>query len=178
LTPVMVIRFTAMIMAAMLMIPGQAPAGESSAPSLTLPDLEHKPRSLSEWRGKTVLLNFWASWCPTCQYEIPDLIRWQQQYGDRQFQVIGIGIDEETPLRNVARTFGVNYPVLIADPARNGRLLEEWENSGGRLPYSVIIDPDGRIVYRSTGTFTQEIFEFEILPLLSPAAQTAANNQN
>ena len=174
----MAVRFTATIMAAMLMIPGLAPAGESSAPFLTLPDLENKPRSLSEWHGKTVLLNFWASWCPTCQYEIPDLVRWQQQYGDRQFQVIGIGIDKSMPLRNVVRTFGVNYPVLIADPARDGRLLEEWGDTGGKLPYSVIIDPDGNIVYRSSGTFTQEIFEFEVLPLLPPAAKTAANDQN
>ncbi len=176
----MAIRFTAVLVAAMLMIPGLAAAGESSAPSLTLPDLENKPRSLSEWRGKTVLLNFWASWCPTCQYEIPDLIRWQQQYGDRQLQVIGVGIDKKTPIRNVIRTFSINYPILIADSEipNNAKLLPEWGNSSGMIPYSVVIDPTGKIVYRHRGTFTQETFEFEVLPLLSPAAKTVAKNQN
>lgn len=171
----MAIRFTIVVVTVILVFPGLAPAGETSAPSLTLPDLENRSRSLSEWRGKTVLLNFWASWCPSCQYEIPDLIRWQQEYGDRQFQVLGVGIDEETPLRNVARTFGINYPILIADPVRDSRLLGEWGDPGGQLPYTVIIDPEGNIAYRSHGIFTQEIFEFEILPLVSSAATAASN---
>jgi thiol-disulfide isomerase/thioredoxin len=166
-------RYSAILLAATLMFPGLSPAGESPVPSLNLPDLDNKPHSLSEWHGKTVLLNFWASWCPTCQYEIPDLVRWQEQYGNRQLQVIGIGIDKSAPLGNVARSFEINYPILVVEPPRGPGLLEEWGDPNGLLPYSVIINSAGKIVYRHRGAFTQETFDFEVLPLLSPATETA-----
>ncbi len=132
-----------------------------------LKGLDGKTHSLDEWKGKVIVLNFWASWCAPCQYEIKDLVRFQSQYGDKGLQVIGLGLDEARKLANVKRTLGINYPVLVGDPATNGDLLTEWGNDKQIVPYTVVIDKEGKIVYIHRGQLTQETFEDFILPLLS-----------
>ena len=139
-------------------------------PLTKLPDLQGQPRQLNEWQGKVILLNFWASWCAPCQYEIKDLIRFQNEYVQQGLQVIGIGVDNQRPLINVARSLGINYPSLVANPKLNADLLTSWGNNRQLLPYTVVIDSTGQIVYRHQGIFNQTVFDQQVKPLLKTIA--------
>jgi thiol-disulfide isomerase/thioredoxin len=141
----------------------------ASAPRLRLPDLQGKTHDLSEWNGKVRLVNFWASWCAPCQYEIPELIAWQEKYGDRGLQVIGIGIDSTRPLANVARSLGINYPVLVLEPASSFGIMKRWGDPKQIVPYAVVVDGSGRVAHIQRGRFDQEAFDQTVLPLLEPA---------
>lgn len=131
-----------------------------------LPALDGHDYSLEHWKGKVILINFWASWCAPCQYEIPKLVKMQNHYADKGLQVVGIGVDREMPLRNVSRSLGINYPVLIADDARGRALLERWGNEQQIVPYNVVIDKNGKISFLHLGQFDEEIFEDIVHPLL------------
>lgn len=135
-------------------------------PPLILNDLDDQSRNLYDWHGKVILLNFWASWCGPCQIETPDFIDYQSQYASQGLQVVSVGLDEMHKLRNFARTFGINYPVLQADPESQYSLLKQWGNSFGILPFTVIIDRDGRLVFMQQGLFSKEAFQQIVKPLL------------
>ncbi len=132
---------------------------------ITLTGMDGQQHQLGEWRDKVVLLNFWASWCSPCQTEIRDLVVWQERHGGRGLQVVGIGMDEEKRLRNVQRTLGINYPVLLASKTGHS-LLTDFGNLTGVVPYSVLISRTGEVVYRHAGVVTDEIFKTRVLPLL------------
>lgn len=135
---------------------------------LKLVDLDGHPRNLADWRGQVILLNFWASWCAPCQYEIREFVRFQDEQGPQGLQIIGVGIDEVRKLANVRRTLGINYPVLVADPARQSGLLKEWGDPSGTIPYTVVIDRDGTVRYTHRGLFDADTFAAFVLPLLHP----------
>lgn len=135
-------------------------------PRFELDGLDGNKHSLDEWKGQVIVFNFWASWCSPCQYEIRDLIQMQKEYGDQGLQVIGVGVDIERKLRNVHRTLGINYPVLVADPAEHSGLLTDWGNTEQIIPYTVIIDSTGHIQYIHRGQMSQETFRDYVLPLL------------
>lgn len=142
-------------------------------PPVVLAGLDGQQHALTEWSGRMILLNFWASWCGPCQYEIPDLVRFQDQYRDRGLQVIGIGIDEPRPLRNVSRSLGINYPVLVVSKGAGGRMLSHWGNPQQLVPYSVLIGADGQILLRHRGVVNDEVFADFILPELPPVVADA-----
>jgi len=109
----------------------------------TLEDMRGEPQPISRWRGQILVVNFWATWCPPCVKEIPELIRVQQRLGPEGVQVIGIAIDDRTRVLGFAAQFGINYPVLIA--AKEGiTLARDAGNRLGALPFTVIIDREGR----------------------------------
>jgi peroxiredoxin len=135
------------------------------APAFTLPGMDGKPHELGEWHDKVVLLNFWASWCSPCQTEIRDLVVYQSQFGAQGLQIVGVGMDDETKLRNVQRTLGINYPVLLANTPGNP-MIAAFGNRDGIVPYSVLISRDGKVVYTHTGIITQEIFAEQVIPWL------------
>jgi peroxiredoxin len=139
---------------------------EREMKSLSLTGLDGVRHSLTDWNGKVIVINFWATWCSPCLYEIPDFVAYQEQYKARGLQIIGVGLDQEKKLRNVQRTLEINYPVLVADPANNGDLMKPWGNSSGIIPYSVVIDRDGRVVYTHHGLINRDTFNENILPLL------------
>ena len=118
-----------------------------SAPNFSRPDLSHRKIVLSSYRGKVVLLNFWATWCEPCLTEMPTFAEWQKQYGSGNFQVIGISMDDTTPdVIATASRLKLNYPVLMGDEylgADYGGVLG--------LPVTFLIDRDGKIRGRYQG---------------------------
>ncbi|WJW76126.1 TlpA disulfide reductase family protein [Thiohalobacter sp. IOR34] len=123
----------------------------------TLPDLEGKSRSLSEFRGKWVILNYWATWCPPCLEEIPDLVAFHERHRDKDAVVLGINY-EDIPLEQL-RTFVdeyfISYPVLV-----NGDLsAPDPRLSVGGLPTTYIISPQGEPVARQVGGITAKALE-------------------
>jgi peroxiredoxin len=139
---------------------------EREMKSLSLTGLDGVKHRLADWNGKVIVLNFWATWCSPCLYEIRDFVVYQEQYKARGLQIIGLGLDDEKKLRNVQRTLEINYPVLVADPVDNGGLMKLWGNSSGVVPYTVVIDRDGRMTYAHRGPMNRDVFDEYVLPLL------------
>ncbi len=135
-------------------------------PTFSLKGLDGVRHSATDWRGRVVIINFWATWCAPCLYEIRDLVAFQERFKARGLQIIGLGLDDEKKLRNVQRTLEINYPVMVADPVENRGLMKLWGNSSGVVPYSVVIGRDGRVVYNHYGLMNREVFDEYVLPLL------------
>jgi len=119
-------------------------------PEFAAMDLNSNMRNIKEWDGKLILLNFWASWCPPCKKEIPDFIELQKEYGDQDFQIIGIAIDDEDAVREYVKKAGINYPSLVVQE-EGITLAKRFGNDIGALPYSVIINRNGEISYTIKG---------------------------
>ena len=139
-----------------------AATANQAAPDFTLPQLNGQDLRLSSYRGKVVLLDFWASWCEPCRVETPHLIELQQKYGDRGLQIIGISMDDSPePARAFDQQFHMNYPVVMGNAA-TGELY------GGvlGLPIAFLVNRDGRIYAKHIGATDPAVFEKEINSLL------------
>jgi cytochrome c biogenesis protein CcmG/thiol:disulfide interchange protein DsbE len=123
-----------------------AEAGHA-APNFSRPDLSRRKIVLSSYRGKIVLLNFWATWCEPCLTEMPTFVEWQKQYGSGNFQVIGISMDDAAPevIATVSR-LKLNYPVVMGDEY----LGDDYGGVLG-LPVTFLIDRGGKIQGRYQG---------------------------
>jgi len=120
--------------------------------------------SLSDFKGKVIILDFWATWCVPCKAEIPDFIRLQEKYGARGLQVIGISVDDSQKMaKDYATQMKMNYPVLLAEGRED--ILRAYDPIDS-IPVSIIIDRQGRIATRHEGISKMDVFEKEILPLL------------
>ena len=123
-------------------------------PEFWLPDPQGVRHGISEWDGKLVVMNFWATWCPPCLHEIPMFITLQERYGSRGVQFLGIAIDDGDKVREFADEVGLNYPTL------HGQLdaievMGAYGNNTGGLPFTVFIDPSGSIVARYPGVLNE-----------------------
>lgn len=132
-----------------------APAIGQPRPEFAAEGLDGKIHNIKEWDNKVILLNFWATWCPPCKREIPDFIELQNEYGEQDFQVIGIAIDEMEPVREFVEKIGINYPI-IAVQTEGVELARRYGNTVGALPYSVFIDKDGTISATIVGELSKK----------------------
>ncbi len=123
-------------------------------------------RSLSNWRGKVIVANFWASWCGPCQFEIPRFIKWQHQYQSKGLQIVGIGLDTPGKLKNVARSLGIDYPLLVMSLDDGRPILHQLGNDQMMIPFTLVINKDGTIAYKHKGLISQDEFDIMIAPLL------------
>jgi thiol-disulfide isomerase/thioredoxin len=141
----------------------------SSTPLYTanLPDVSGKAQNLGQYKGKIIIVNFWATWCPPCKEEMPELIALQQSFKDKNVIVLGIAIDEPRLVAEYLKIAPVNYPI-VASEAEGSLLGEQLGNDKGVLPYTVIINADGKVVNTHFGRINKTILEAAIKPLISP----------
>ena len=159
------IRKVALIAALLAVPPPAASAQDRKAPQLALRTIEGRALRLSDYRGKVVLLNFWATWCPPCRAEIPDLVRLQREYGPQGLQVIGVTYPPErrSRVRSFTRRLKVNYPVALGT-----RQTKASFTADETLPLTVIIDRDRSVRGFIAGILLPEEFEQQVRPLLRP----------
>ena len=132
--------------------------GAATLAGARLPDLEGAPQGLDQWRGKVVVVNFWATWCAPCREEIPLLVKLQHKYRDRGLQIVGIAIDQPDKVRPYAAEMGMNFPILLA--AADGiELTRELGNKAGVLPFTVVLGRDGKIASREIGVLKEPRIE-------------------
>ena len=121
-------------------------------PPITLRDLKGEPRSLKDWSGRTVLVNFWATWCAPCRKEMPLLQQFQESQDPARMQVIGIAIDRSEAVLQFIGETGVTYPNLVGEMDAT-RAAEQFA-AGFALPLSVVAAPDGTVLAVHMGEIT------------------------
>lgn len=142
------------------------------APDFTLTDIDGKPVRLADLRGKAVVLNFWATWCPPCRFETPWFVELQKKYGSRGLQIVGVSMDQwgKTPVRDFAGEFKVNYPLALG----NADVANRY---GGirSLPTTFYIDRNGRVMDVVPGLMRRDGIEERIKAALAtkPVASRA-----
>lgn len=136
---------------------------------LALPDLDGIRRPASGWLGQTIVINFWATWCPPCREEIPEFIALQERYQDQGLQIVGVAIDNHEAVRRFSDAVGINYPVLLGQ-IEGMQAMRDYGNRSGSLPYTVVIDPSGQVVTRKLGVFRYSDLEAIVRPYLKPLA--------
>jgi thiol-disulfide isomerase/thioredoxin len=138
------------------------------APALRLRDLDDREYDLADLRGRLVLVNFWATWCPPCRREMPSLERLYQQFRDRGLTVLAVdvGEDADTVFAFTGQLEPApNFPLLLDIDSRT---VQDWSVKG--LPTSFLIDPQGRVIFRAVGG--TEFDHTQILEQLSPHLPT------
>ena len=136
--------------------------------------LDGTEQALNQWRGKIIVLNFWATWCPPCREEMPELSAMQTQYKDKNLTIIGLSTDDVETTKTFIKSAPVSYAILSGDmQAMN--FAESLGNNRGILPYTVIIDAQGKVVKTFFGRVNQALLEKTLSPLLS--VSTSANQQ-
>ena len=133
--------------------PGPADAEASTLLlALNLPDANGQAVALDQWRGRPLVVNFWATWCAPCIEEMPELSELQQHYKASGLQILGIGIDSPDNIRQFSKDRPVAYPLLIAG-AGGSELARRFGNQSGGLPYTVVVDRSGQITSTIIGRF-------------------------
>jgi thiol-disulfide isomerase/thioredoxin len=156
---------------------GDARANEDAAPlscpadakqanlDFTLKDVDHRDVSLASYKGKVILLDFWATWCAPCKVEIPHFIEFQEKYGKDGLQIIGISMDDTiAEIVPYAKEMKMNYPVLHVGESQAG--LDDAFGPIVGIPVSVMISRDGKICAIHSGLTGRDVFEREINSLL------------
>ena len=139
--------------------PGFASAVHSVAPDFSVTTIDGKKLALSDYRGKIVLLDFWATWCSPCRAEIPRFVQLQDKFGAKGLQIVGISMDDSAePVRQFYRDFHMNYPVALG-----GAKLGELYGGVFGLPIAFLIDRDGHILSKHIGATDPAIFDKEVV---------------
>lgn len=129
---------------------------DDTLPTFAFPDTEEKVHNISQWSGKTLVLNFWATWCQPCLKEIPEFVQLQTQFAAKNVQFVGIAIDELPAVARFKETAKMNYPVLVASEWEGFNLSQQLGNSANTVPYTIVVNPAGQIIYRHAGAVKKE----------------------
>lgn len=146
--------------------PNYVPTAQSNsvlAFDFNLPTTDGKQLKLSDYKGKVVILDFWATWCPPCRKGIPDLVELKQKYSSKGVEIIGISVDQETKDEVVPfiKEYGINYPIVYGNTS-------VYQKYGGirAIPTSFIVDKQGKIVASYEGLISKSAYEAHIKKLL------------
>lgn len=141
-------------------------AGETitrpKAPDFKLPTISGDTLSLSDYHGKVIILDFWATWCPPCRAEIPGFVNLQKEFKDQGFTVIGVALDKPDKVAKFYKDFKMNYPVVIG----NREIAAAYGGITG-IPTTFVLDRQGRIVKKYVGMRPEKVFREDIVKLLS-----------
>jgi len=132
----------------------------SSAPlfAATLNDLDDKPVALERYKGKPLIVNFWARWCGPCRAEIPELIKFRNAHKGK-VEVLGIGIEDKAePAKEFAKAYDMDYPVFVAKE-QGIPLMQALGNTKAGLPYTLFIDRHGNVIQRKMGVVRKPDFD-------------------
>ena len=132
-------------------------------------DLAGGTRSLAEWRGQILVLNFWATWCAPCREEIPMLMAARDKYSGLGVEIVGIAIDTAAKVTEYVSQMKIRYPVLLAD-AGGLDLMRKLGNQASGLPYTVLLDRSGAPTARKLGALRQEELDSMLAGLLAQRA--------
>jgi thiol-disulfide isomerase/thioredoxin len=131
----------------------------------SLSDPSGRPQMMSQWRGKVLVVNFWATWCAPCRKEIPALIRVQHKYALNGVQFVGIALDNVSKVRDYAEEMRIDYVLLIGGIETLG-VTKDLGNRAGVLPFTVVLDRAGKVAYGHTGALTEALLGDVLTPLL------------
>jgi peroxiredoxin len=136
----------------------------NAAPDFTLKDINGKSVSLSDFKGKVVVLNFWATWCTPCIHEIPDFNALQAKYGSSGVQFIGVAVDDEgiSKVKPWVQKNNVGYPILLSDDD----IFKKYGDMSA-IPTTFIIDRSGNIRERYVGARQRQVLEDKLVPLVA-----------
>jgi thiol-disulfide isomerase/thioredoxin len=134
-------------------------------PEFSFPDLNGSPQISSQWHGKIIVLNFWATWCPACLKEMPEFMALQKKYAEK-VQFVGIALDDLEAVKTFQQKNAVNYPLLISGDFAGFALAKKLGNLISAIPYTVMVDTNGQVVYRHSGELSASKLQGVLEPLL------------
>ena len=117
---------------------------------MVLPDIDGRDQRMDQWRGKVLVVNFWATWCEPCREEMPEFVKAQAAFGGKGLQFVGIAIDQPDKIRQFSQDLKLNYPSLVGGYGA----LELSKSLGNKLmalPFTLIVDRDGQVAYAQMG---------------------------
>ena len=121
---------------------------------VALPDLDGREQRLEQWRGKVLVVNFWATWCAPCREEMPQFVKAQSELGSKGLQFVGIAVDQADKAQQFAKEINLNYPTLVGGMGAL-QLSSTLGNDLMALPFTVVVDRDGKIVHTQLGPLKQ-----------------------
>ncbi len=172
-------KIIALLLALCLAQGVQAAEAISSAPlyQAAFSDLTGQPVALEQLRGKVAVVNFWATWCPPCRKEIPDLIEAQEQYRERDVAFLGIAVEDNRELvQEFARAYNINYP-LVAGREQGIALMQRLGNQAAGLPFTLVLDAQGRIVDTRRGPMSAARLEQALQAAFASSGQSGADTR-
>ena len=146
--------------------PTMPTAPQTAIFDLVLTDVSGKAQSLQQWRGKILVLNYWATWCFPCREEMPGFSRLQTKYQENGVQFVGISIDEAAKIIEFKKNTPVSYPLLIGD-MKTMTNSAELGNSRQALPFTAVFDRNGQLVMSRLGRWNESDLEPKLLELIS-----------
>lgn len=144
---------------------GSADEGGRAILALSLSDLEGRNQPFAQWRGRVLVVNFWATWCEPCKQEIPELAKVSRSFAEKDLVVVGIALDDPGQVREFTKEFSIPYVNLIGPPS----VMEVSRGAGNpraALPFTVVLDRDGRVVRGHLGQVDQAMVESIVSPLI------------
>jgi thiol-disulfide isomerase/thioredoxin len=141
------------------------PDAAAALRELSLADLQGRQQALAQWRGKVLVVNFWATWCQPCREEIPGLLRIEREQAGKNLQMVGIAVDNADNVKQFAQQFKIDYPLLVGglDVLEISRRLG---NRAGGLPFTVVMDSGGNLVKTHLGQISEKDLGQVLAPLL------------
>jgi thiol-disulfide isomerase/thioredoxin len=128
-------------------------------------DLSGKSQLISQWRGKVLVVNYWATWCAPCREEIPALLKVKRMYASNGVQFIGIALDDVPKVRDYAEEMRIDYALLIGGMEALA-VSRDLGNRGGVLPFTVVLDRAGKVVFVHAGALTETLLGQVLTSLL------------